>query len=147
MRHLPIYAGFLGMLLAACGGPGAAIRSALTQQVTQPQATQLDLRPLGDATWTRVCFFGPYSGNREAAQALGFAWDLAGKTAIAQADHINVLVFATADRVVAYLEFPRATADFGFAATTPQNCIPRDAAILTKEPTANRWLVPLVPSP
>ena len=95
------------------------------------QAGTIDLARVGPNDWDRVCILGPYSGNKEAEQVLGFPWDAETNTTITQNDGINVLVFSREETVVVYSEHPLWKGDFSSIAST---CSARRDANLTRKP-------------
>lgn len=92
------------LVLCACGN------SAISQEISQLATIndkRLDLSNVGGSEWDRLCFLGPYSGNKEAEKTLGFAWNVESRTDIQKSDGINVLVFVKGSEVIAYTKHPR----------------------------------------
>lgn len=95
---------------------------------------QVDFSNFGDAQWTQVCFFAPYTSKGQSASALGFDWEVTEETDIETNDRINVVVFATNTEVTEYLSIPINKIS-RFQNATKQ-CVARSNAIFTFENTS-----------
>lgn len=103
----------------------------------QMQATNyesIDFSKLGGPTWTKVCFFGPYSDSSEVE--LGFKWRVSEHTDVLKSDGHNVIVFATDSNVTSFVVQSRAYGDF---AKLSRKCLPRPSARLIREPSKTDW--------
>ena len=111
---------------------GCSESDSISSQISDKfnQAGTIDLTRVGPEDWDRVCILGPYSGNKETEQVLGFPWDAEANTTIAGNEGINVLVFSRGESVVAYSEHPRRKGDFSSVAST---CSTRRDAKLTRK--------------
>ena len=106
------------------------------QQLTANDFTSLDFSKMGDETWTRVCFLGPY--NENSVDMLGFDWHVADHTNVLQSDGHTVVILATESEVVEFVEQPRNQADFS---ELSGQCLGRNEAQLVKEPTGQAWQI------
>jgi putative lipase involved disintegration of autophagic bodies len=86
--------------------------AAIAKQFTDTGGQLVNLAKISPNAWSRVCILGPYSNNEAAAQALGFSWDLEGKTSVFSSDAVSLLVFANSQEVIFYVEHPRNQGDF-----------------------------------
>jgi hypothetical protein len=114
----------------ACAGCSPADRfldAQIDYQLGKGGSPTLDLGKVGPAQWTRVCVLGPYATDALARERLGFDWAVTRHTSLADGDDRVALVFSDGARVLAFVERPRASADF---TTLQPPCRERAAARL-----------------
>jgi len=78
--------------------------------------------------WQRVCVLGPNSTADHARALLGFDWNANAHSNVRKRDDVVLLIFVTANIVVAATDFPRADGDL---ARLAGKCYPRSEAIFT----------------
>ena len=137
MKKLLILMLFVYFMATACGQTtNLPLDEAIARQLTANDFLALDFAKMGDETWTRVCFLGPY--NENSADLLGFDWHIADHSNVLQSDGHSVVILATESEVVAFVEQPRNQADF--SELTGQ-CLARSEAQLVKSPTGQAWQI------
>ena len=99
------------VLVATCTGC-TDYSSRISDQFNARPRTSIDLMKAVPTTWDKVCILGPYSGDEEAEQILGFKWPVERRTSIEDSDGIALLLFVQNDSVVEYIEHPRDQGDF-----------------------------------
>lgn len=100
------------VLLASCRSRGQDLESSLAEAVANGHGTVVDLRTVAPYRWDRFHTFPPYTRPEQVEEALGFRWRGAARSGIESSDAINLLVFTTGEKVVAYVALPRSKGDF-----------------------------------
>ena len=70
----------------------------------------INFSQLGNNTWTKVCFLGPY--NENSTHTLGFTWEISAYTDVLHSDAHNVIIFATESEVIEFTTHTRNKGDF-----------------------------------
>jgi len=94
----------------------------------------LDLREAAPFDWDRFYVFPPRADMDAIETMLGFAWDPAATSGIAEREDVALLVFVRAGRVVSWLLHPREEADFAELVPPRGGFAPADARF------ALRWI-------
>jgi len=128
----------LGIALVSCVdlvngviGRGGRLKSEITGAVNL-SASEVDLSRVGGSDWSKLCVIGPYATNETAVDLLEFDWDMESASAVEYGDHVTLLVFASDEAVIDYVDYPRAEGDFAQLGTL---CLERADATLVKEDT------------
>ena len=125
-------------LLAGCGRSDES--KAIQAQLRAAGTVDLQAAVSGD--WDRVCIFGPYSTDQDAAHTLGFPWSLTSSSSVWQSDGVSLLVFVRGTTVTAAIDHPRNAGDFSKLA---DRCFrPEQAQFIHRARRTNGWpeLVP-----
>jgi hypothetical protein len=88
----------------------------------------MDLPKAVPFAWQRLCVLGPYSGQAQADELLGFRWKVEAHSDIARNDGITLLIFVKDKDVVAAVDYARADGDLNYAA---DHCYQREDAKFT----------------
>lgn len=127
----------VGLLLGACSSSDKGISEKLTEEFDSSTSTPIDMTQVGPSVWERLCVLGPYSTNETAEQALGFKWDVEGKSEVVTNDGINLLLFVKGQEVLAYSEHRRDKGDF---LKLEPRCLTRTQATLVRQPNPGGWV-------
>lgn len=84
----------------------------IASEIAEKNTTILDFNEIVPEYWDNMYIFETYTSYDTIEAALGFEWDDVYKTGISYRDDITLLVFATYDKVVRYIEYPKAYGDF-----------------------------------
>ena len=137
MKRLAILTLFICLVAIACGQTtNLPLDEAISRQLTANDFLSVDFAKMGNETWTRVCFLGPY--NENSADMLGFDWHVADHTNVLKSDGHSVVILATQNEVIDFVAEPRNQADF--SALSGQ-CVPRNEAQLVKSPMGQTWQI------
>lgn len=128
---------FILFLLTGCNSQNSIknITSVeIEKQLEMNKYQFIDFSTIGKEKWTRVCFFGPYA--QDSAKTLGFAWNVNDHTNILSSDGDNVIVFATDNKIIEFIELARNKGDF---ASLSGECLERNNSILQRESKKDSW--------
>lgn len=111
MPHTSLHRSFALLILATCVGC-TNYSAEISNQFKSTGRESIDLVKAVPSQWDRVCVLGPYMGNAQAEETLGFAWPVESRTRIEDNDGISLLMFVRGNSVVEYIEHPRNEGDF-----------------------------------
>lgn len=95
---------------SASNAPQSQLENEIAAHLKLTSYKSIDFKEIGGSQWSRVCFFGPYSGG--SSEVLGFPWRIEEKTDALVSDGHNAIVFATDKEVVSFVVISRGDADF-----------------------------------
>ena len=122
----------LTLLIAGCTNEGylpSKTSKAIDAELVANNFESINLTKFGGASWSRVCFLGPY--NENSAKALGFNWQVSKHTEVLRSDGHNVIVFATKSEVIEYVVHSRGAGDFW---QLSGECFNRNNSTFIKDP-------------
>jgi len=114
--------------------PQSLVKKEITAHLESTGYKSLDFKEIAGRQWSRVCFFGPYSGG--SSEVLGFPWKIEDKTDVLTSDGHNVIVFATDKEVVSFVVLSRSDADFW---KLTKRCFQRSDSQFVKDPESGAW--------
>ncbi len=82
----------------------------IAKQLHTNKNQSIDFSTIGKDDWTRVCFLGPY--NNDSVKVLGFDWNVSKHTDVLSSDGHNVILLATDNKMIDFIELPRDKGDF-----------------------------------
>lgn len=108
---------FFWILLASCSSNSQVendtdLINKIFSAVKAHNTQDVSLKTVTNFKWDKVCIFPPYTPIDSINAALGFNWELSGKTNIQHDDVSCLIVFAEGRTVVKYLLYPRNKGDF-----------------------------------
>lgn len=106
-----IYGGYLLKKTLDKNGISLKIKTIASSLEDTNRAT-IDFKDIIKEDWESMFVFPAYTSYETIYDALGFDWDEVYKTGISYKDDITLLVFTKGNKVVRYIEYPKAYGDF-----------------------------------
>ncbi len=100
--------------LAGCARMTTHSTSLAISNAVREGAATLDVGAICDTSWDRLFVFGPYSGESDVHDELGYEWTDFNKSGIEMNDASTLLVFVKDGKVVDWFNHPRGQGDFAF---------------------------------
>jgi hypothetical protein len=126
-------------------GSDSKLESQLTGEIDRAaaQGDGADFSRVATFDWDRLYVIDPYTNAATARKQLGFPWPAVEHTAAYGQDAFAVVVFVKGNRVVHWVDFPRASGDL---LSLPKAAIPRARARFDVRSEAGRRVLHLLDS-
>ena len=127
----------IALLILGCSAsddPQSLLKNEITVHLKSTNYKSIDFKEIDGPQWTRVCFFGPYSGG--SGEVLGFPWKIENMTDALASDGHNAIVFATDKEVISFVVLSRSGADFW---KLSRRCFQRNDSQFVQDPESGTW--------
>lgn len=106
-----IYGTYLLKKTLEANGVSLKIKT-IASSLEEKNKAEIDFKDIIKEDWESMFIFPAYTSYETIYDALGFEWDEVYKTGISYRDDITLLIFTNGEKVVRYIEYPKAYGDF-----------------------------------